>query len=203
VPGAGQEKVTVGTSNCLSAIHCPELAPPFSPLHVHFQPVAVGVGGTDDGVPALHKFVVGAIANAFPLALPHPAFTTTLCTVHVGEGIPPPDPLQLHVQEETLLEIVVAVPIEQRLVDGLVDDVVPLTVPHWPFSGLITESIHFATNLLFPSPFIGPGTACELVPVNRNIKSKSKDPAVKNNWLVRMGCLFMNLLCTVLWRGLD
>jgi hypothetical protein len=130
------------TGEEIRAAQVSSLLPPFNPvqLHVHNPPLLP----TGVGVPALQRFVAGAVANVPPFAVPQAPLTTGAKAEQFTVA-PPFDPLQLHVHCDPLRVggTGVAVPLLQRLVVGAVGNDPPFAVPQAPSTG-VTEAEQFA-----------------------------------------------------------
>jgi hypothetical protein len=145
VPPSEEPQVPfTGSGNLLAKQE--EVVPPFNPAQVHLQiPFKV----TLEGVPELHKPVVGAVWYEPPLEDPH-------CPL-IGSGalfalqlavVPPLEPVQDQYQGPAPVTEV-ATPDEQRLVVGAVLNVPPLEDPHCP---LIGSGALFALQLAVVPP---------------------------------------------------
>ena len=109
------------------------VVPPLAPAQLQFQgPLPV----TADAVPALQRFVVGAVLVAAPFALPHTPFTG--CAASCAEQVavvPPLLPAHVHVQGP-LPVTADAVPELQRLAVGALVKLPPLDDPQTPLTGV-------------------------------------------------------------------
>jgi hypothetical protein len=119
------------------------LAPPQTPVQDQDQgPVPL----TADAVPALQSPVVGLVSNIPPFEVPHEAATAAVLLELQDAFVPPPAPLQVHVQGPVPLTAV-AVPVLQNPVVGAVQAEPPLAEPQEP---LTTGTGQFTVNGLVP-----------------------------------------------------
>lgn len=119
--------------------------PPPEPVHIQPQgPVPVTVVAA----PVVHRFAVGLLLTATPLAEPHMPLTGELATGAEQElVVPPPEPV--HIQPQGPVPVTeVAEPVLHRFVVGVELAATPLAVPHIPLTGELATGA--AQELLVP-----------------------------------------------------
>ena len=130
----------------LLAEHC-AVVPPLLLMQLQFHgPVPLMV----EAVPVLHRLEVGAVATVVPLALPHTPFTGAgvFAAEHCAV-VPPFDPAQLHVHGPVPVTTE-AVPVEQRLVVGMLLTVVPLALPQTPLIATGVDAVFAEQDAVVP-----------------------------------------------------
>jgi hypothetical protein len=125
------------------------VAPPLVPAQLHAHGPAPP---TLLAVPALHKFVVGAVLTLTPFDVPHVPLTAAAFNEAVQFAVAPPlVPTQLHAHgpvPPTLL----AAPTLHKFVVGAVLRVNPFDAPHVPFTAFDMSELLTIHHAFIPSP---------------------------------------------------
>lgn len=115
------------------------LDPPLRPLQFQFH----GPGPvTEEALPVEQRLVVGFVGTGVPFAEPQEPATTLVNALHEA-FVPPLTPLQLHVQGPVgSPATALALPVVQRLVDGVVENAERWEEPQAPFTGVGTVTVY-------------------------------------------------------------